>query len=240
MAPVLLDTSLMFEGLIEVIWPSKCVACDRVIDPMAAFCESCDLTLEPVPSEGCRTCAEPGQFEFGQCLRCLRRPPPMRSAVAPFAHTGAMARAIHRLKYEDHPELARPLARFWGEALGRRLPVEARSIVPLPLHSSRFRARRFDQAHLLALELAKVTGRSVLPALRRVRATERQVGLSERARFENVQGAFVADERVIDEHVLLLDDVLTTGATARAASRALLDAGASSVHLVTLARAFTL
>lgn len=230
----------MFQGLIEVVWPAKCVACDRVVDAAAAFCETCDLTIEPVPSEGCRTCAEPGGFEFGQCLRCLERPPPMRSAIAPWAHAGAIARAIHRFKYEDHPELARPLALFWREGLGDRLPRGARAIVPLPLHRSRFLTRRFDQAHLLADQLARLTDRRVLPALERIRPTDRQVGLSERERHQNVFRAFKADDRVIDEHVILLDDVLTTGATARAASRALLDAGAREVHLVTLARAYTL
>lgn len=230
----------MFTGLLDVLWPPKCAACERVVEGGVTLCEACDATVEELPREGCLTCAEPGQFEFGRCLRCLRRPAPMRSALAAFTHAGAIARAIHRMKYEDHPELARPLARLWWSTVGPRVPAKARCIVPLPLHLSRFHARRFDQAHLLGLELSRLSGRRFVCALTRTRATARQVGLDERARHFNVAEAFVADARVRNRRVLLVDDVLTTGATARAASEALLDAGAREVHLLTLARAFTL
>ncbi|RKI45195.1 ComF family protein [Corallococcus sp. AB049A] len=114
-------------------------------------------------------------------------------------------------------------------------------MVALPLHVKRFRKRQYDQAHLLAGELAKATGRTA-PAgwLTRTRETRRQVGLSEVERAGNVAGAFVASRAVKGQEVLLLDDVFTTGSTARAAAIALREAGATRVEVLTLARAFTL
>ncbi len=230
----------MLEPLIDLFWPPRCAACDRILFFDTGFCAECEVTIEPLPAEHCSTCAEPGHFEFGRCLRCLERPPPFCSTITAFTHGGAMARAIHRFKYEDHPELVRPLAEVWVKAIRTALPPKARLVVPLPLHRSRFHARRYDQTNLLARELATRTRRLVLPVLRRTRKTSRQVGLSEKEREANVSNAFIADERVAGRRVLLVDDVLTTGATARAAAWALLHAGAREVHLVILARAYTL
>ncbi|NOK22692.1 ComF family protein [Corallococcus carmarthensis] len=114
-------------------------------------------------------------------------------------------------------------------------------MVALPLHVRRFRKRKYDQAHLLAGQLAKATGRTAPGGwLERSRETRRQVGLSEAERAGNVAGAFVASRAVKGQEVLLLDDVFTTGSTARAAAVALRDAGAVRVEVLTLARAFTL
>ncbi|RKH35506.1 ComF family protein [Corallococcus sicarius] len=114
-------------------------------------------------------------------------------------------------------------------------------MVALPLHVRRFRTRQYDQAQLLAGAMAKASGR-VAPVgwLERTRETKRQVGLSEVERTGNVAGAFVASRRVKGQEVLLLDDVFTTGSTARAAALALREAGAVRVEVLTLARAFTL
>jgi ComF family protein len=152
-----------------------------------------------------------------------------------------VARAIHRFKYEDHPELAAPL--------GELLAGEARSfldrapgfVVALPLHTRRYHARKYDQAQLLAGVLAKATGREApVGWLSRTRDTQRQVGLSEAERAHNVEDAFTAAPTVKGREVLLVDDVFTTGATARAAASALREAGAVQVEVLTLARAFSL
>ncbi|MCP3104635.1 competence protein F [Myxococcus sp. K15C18031901] len=113
-------------------------------------------------------------------------------------------------------------------------------MVALPLHTRRYHARQYDQAHLLAVALARHLGRHA-PArwLTRTRETRRQVGLNEAERADNLAGAFTAARQVAGQEVLLVDDVFTTGATARAAGVALLDAGASRVEVLTLARAFT-
>jgi ComF family protein len=225
--------------LLALVFPPACAACAALLELEAPFCDLCTLATEPVPLPGCRRCAEPLE-QPGVCPRCLRAPPPFRAARAAFVHTGPLARAIHRFKYEGHSELALPLARAladasraWLGGLGGE-PV----LVPIPLHHRRLIRRGYDQAALLARALARATGaplRSTL--LRRVRATRRQVGLSEAERTENVHRAFSTRSSTPAGPVVLVDDVFTTGATARAASAALREVGAWRVYVLTLARA---
>ncbi|NRD47946.1 ComF family protein [Corallococcus exiguus] len=232
----------MWKALLDLVYPPMCLACAKVLPGVGAvFCESCDTALERLPPVCCRTCAEPGVFPGNTCPRCRTVPPPFSRAWAPFAHEGPVARAIHRFKYEDHPDLAAPLGVLLADEARRFLRTAPGCVVALPLHVRRFRKRQYDQAHLLASELAKATGRTA-PGnwLKRTRETRRQVGLSEAERAGNVAGAFVASRAVKGQEVLLLDDVFTTGSTARAAAIALREAGATRVEVLTLARAFTL
>ena len=224
--------------LLGLVFPPACAACAALLEVEAPFCPLCTLATEPVPLPGCRRCAEPVE-QPGSCPRCLRAPPPFRSVHAAFLHTGPLARAIHRFKYEGHSELALPLA--------RALATEARSwldalaphavLVPVPLHRGRLLRRGYDQAGLLTRALARETGLPEEPALLRVRATRRQVGLTEAERTENVHGAFATRGPVPARPMVLVDDVFTTGATVRAASAALREAGAQWVYVLTLARA---
>jgi ComF family protein len=227
-------------GLLDILFPPACVACGRVLNAEAFFCGSCDPALERIATPRCRRCAEPGAFLDETCPRCASRPPPFEAAFAPFAHEGPVARAIHRFKYEDHPELARSLAALLARESGTFLASSPGDLCALPLHRTRLRKRRYDQAELLAGELARTLDRRRLQLLDRVRATQRQVGLSEAAREANVAGAFEADPSCAGRDLVLVDDVFTTGATARAAASALLGAGARSVRVLTLARAYTL
>jgi ComF family protein len=232
----------VLKALLDLLYPPACLACAKVLPgPGAFFCEPCDTALERVPPACCRTCAEPGAFPGNTCPRCRASPPPFTRAWAPFAHEGPVARAIHRFKYEDHPELAGPLAELLaGEARGFLARAPA-CVVALPLHTRRYHARKYDQAQLLAGALAKLTGREApVGWLTRTKDTQRQVGLSEAERAHNVAEAFTASADVEGREVLLLDDVFTTGATARAAATALRGAGAARVEMLTVARAFSL
>jgi ComF family protein len=154
-------------------------------------------------------------------------------ASAPWLHGGALAEAIHRLKYEGHFELARPLGVLFEAAVRPRAEV----LVPIPLHPRRLRERGFDQARLLANAMGARFGLRVAPLLRKVRETGPQVGRDRLSRERNVRGAFSADRRIQGLRVCLVDDVLTTGATASAAALACLAAGAARVEVRTLARA---
>ncbi len=149
---------------------------------------------------------------------------------------GPLADAIHALKYGDRPALARPLGRWLAARI--RLPRDA-LVVAVPLGRRRRLARGYDQAGRLAEQVARAGGAPLLQgALRRVRETPPQVGRSRAARAANVAGAFEADpRRVAGRELVLVDDVVTTGATADAAARALLAAGARRVTVVALARA---
>ncbi|MBM7118831.1 phosphoribosyltransferase family protein [Archangium primigenium] len=231
----------MLQHFLDLLYPPACIACAKVLPVRGAFCETCDLAVERLPTARCHTCAEPGAFPRHTCPRCHDAPPPFTRAWAAFAHEGPIARAIHRFKYEDHPELAPALAALLVSECGRFLARAPPTLVALPLHGSRFRERGYDQAWLLAQALARATGREADPdVLRRARATRRQVGLSEAERALNVADAFRATASAAGRDFLLVDDVLTTGATVRAAAQALLDAGARRVEVLTLARAFSL
>ena len=228
--------------LLALAFPPACAACGDLLEEDVPFCPTCELATEPVPLPGCRRCAEPVE-EAGPCARCRFAPPPFTAAHAAFVHTGPLARAIHRFKYEGQSALALPLARAlaaearpWLQSLPARGPSPV--LVPIPLHRGRLLRRGYDQAALLTRALAPATGLALRPGLlRRVRATRRQVGLTEAERTENLHGAFAVKGPLPLAPVLLVDDVLTTGATARAASGALREAGAARVYVLTLARA---
>lgn len=226
------------DALLEVLLPSSCVACDDVLPGPGFFCADCAALVEETPTVACARCAEPGRFDGGLCPHCRAAPRDFARAWAPFEHSGSVARAIHRFKYEDHPELARPLGGLLAQRAQRVLAEMPGALCPVPLHVTRFQERRYDQASLLAVALARATGRPLQDTwLERTKATARQVGLSDQARAANVEGAFRATAEVQGQDVVLVDDVFTTGATARAAARALTQAGARTVSVVTLARA---
>jgi ComF family protein len=224
------------EGVAATVLPDSCASCDDVLsESEVAFCATCSLSLLETPSVRCSRCSEPGRFEDNRCGRCASSPVDFDWAWAPYEHAGVMARAIHRFKYEDRPDLARPL----GRLLARQLPTLDGVLVPVPLHVDRFRQRGYDQATLLGAALARRLSRPLdLKAVHRVKATLRQVGLSESERDANVRAAFAAQaDTVAGQPVVLVDDVFTTGATARELARTLRQAGATSVSIVTLARA---
>jgi ComF family protein len=228
--------------LLALAFPPACAACGDLLERDTTFCPPCALATEPVPLPGCDRCGEPVD-EPGRCDRCRIRPAPFAAAHAAFVHTGPLARAIHRFKYEGHSALALPLARAlaagarsWLRTLEDRAPPPV--LVPIPLHRGRLLRRGYDQSALLTRALARTTGLPLEAGLlRRTRATRRQVGLTEAERTENLHGAFAVTGPPPDLPVLLVDDVFTTGATARAASGALRAAGARTVYVLTLARA---
>jgi ComF family protein len=156
-----------------------------------------------------------------------------------FAFAGAIAQAIPRFKYQDKPFLAEALTELawprWREWVG-----SAEVVAPVPLHAQRLRERGYDQALLLAKELARRSNLSLGVRLaERIRATSTQVGSSVHERAQNLRGAFAAKaEEVQGRSVLLVDDVITTGATIREVAKALSDAGAKEVRVLAVARAF--
>lgn len=229
----------LWGDVLDVVFPERCVACDVVLSqPKTFFCEECAPEVEEIPSVACARCSEPGAHPQGLCLRCARRLPRFSRAFAPLEHDGSVARAIQRFKYEGHPELSRPLGALLVRTSAQFLAVAPEAVVPLPLHASRYRERGYDQAALLAVEVARLAKRVLRDdGLRRVRPTSRQVGQSDEERAANVAGAFEASPGVKGLRVLLIDDVLTTGATANEAAHALLTAGAVEVQVLTLARA---
>jgi ComF family protein len=224
--------------LLDLVFPPACAACAELLEVPRPFCHWCELATEPVPRPGCPQCGEP-DGRGRRCGRCRARRPPFTSSFAAFIHEGPLARAVHRFKYEGHSELGVPLGQALAGAAGPWLSaLPSPELVPIPLHVTRLRRRGYDQTGLLTRTLARATRLPLrADALKRTRATLRQVGLSEAQRTLNVAGAFRASPIVAGRTIVLVDDVVTTGATARAAAEPLLRAGALAVHVLTLARA---
>ena len=179
----------------------------------------------------CERLGTPFEQDLGQGLispQAMADPPAFARARAVARFEDGPARTLaHRLKYSDRAELARPIARWMARA-GADLLADADLLAPVPLHALRLWRRRFNQAAALAAEISRQTGKPCdLSALQRVKATRSQIGLSRAQRAENVQGAFraAAGAPLRGLNVVLIDDVLTSGATANAASRALLQGG---------------
>jgi ComF family protein len=183
------------------------------------------------------------------CRACRLAPPAFVRAVAFGPYQGRMREAIHALKYDRLHPAARGLGRMLASAIAQ-LAAEAPAemlVVPVPLHQTKYAQRGFNQSRSLAAEAIEFLRMShpqwrlklVSNTLMRLRPTESQAGLTPRQRRLNVRGAFSVSDpsKVKGQHVLVIDDILTTGATARAAAQALLRVGAASVWVATLARA---
>jgi ComF family protein len=192
----------------------------------------------------CERLGTPFEQDLGQGLispQAMADPPAFARARAVARFEDGPARTLtHRLKYSDRAELAQPIARWMARA-GADVLADADLLTPVPLHALRLWRRRFNQAAALAAEISRTGKPCNLGALLRVKATRSQIGLSRAQRAENVQGAFraAAGAPVRGLNVVLIDDVLTSGATANAASRALLRAGAKRVDVLVFARVVT-
>lgn len=223
--------------LLELLFPSRCLLCRARQDEGEAggFCAACLADL-PDPAACCRTC---GRLlpERGVCPACRGYRLAFSGACAAGPYRGKMKRVIHRYKYEAQPQLALPLGRLLARQV-RRCPWPAFSaVVPIPLHRQRLAERGFDQSLLLAEAVAGDFGVPLLPALQRTRDTVSQTRLAAAERWGNVREAFaVVPGVVLNGNILLVDDLLTTGATAHYAAEALLSGGAGAVYLAVAAR----
>ena len=220
-------------ALLDLVYPPTCAACGEPVPDGGPFCAICAEAVEPVPA-GCGRCGLPGPD--APCGACRAAPPAFDSVRAGGLFGGPLADAIHALKYGGRPALARPLGSWLAT---RAPPPEGALVVSVPLARGRRIERGYDQAALLADAYARAAGVRGLrsrAALLRTKETRAQVGLTREERARNVAGAFVA-RAVEGRDIVLLDDVVTTGATADAAAAALRRAGARSIAVVALARA---
>lgn len=230
-------------GLFDLLLPPACPLCGREARGLAppCLCSGCKGEIAPLASPKCPRCALPYPTENGTdhlCEGCLRHEPSFIGVAAAGLYDGALRKAVHRLKFGGGITLDTPLAALLDEALRRDLPdFRPDLIVPVPLHRQRLRERTYNQALLLARRLGRVQKIPVPSRLLvRTRPTHPQQGLTAAARGANLRGAFALTKKV-GGRVLLVDDVLTTGATARECSRVLRDGGAAEVAVAVLGRA---
>jgi ComF family protein len=232
-----------FAALLDLLLPPTCAGCDALVAEPGQLCAACFRGLDFITDPVCERCGRPfaSSAEAGApCVFCIRRPPPWGQARAAFRYDQAARDLILPLKHADRTEIAETLARHMQRA-GRVLLERAEVLVPVPLHRWRLLHRRYNQAALLAAALARRVGRPCVPdALRRVRSTASLGPLSALRRDALMQGAIdVRPGRagaVTGKRILLIDDVLTSGATARACTRALLDAGAVCIDVLVVSR----
>lgn len=208
-------------------------AWSRIVFLEAPVCDGCGAAFE----------FDGGVFAEDRCAACLARPYAFGRARAACVYDEASRGLILRFKHGDQQQFA-PLFARWIARAGADLLAEADAVVPVPLHPFRLLSRRFNQAAEMARPLARAAGRDYLPdALIRTTHTLSQGGKSARGRRLNVKAAFAVTEagrrRVRGRRILLVDDVLTTGATGEACARVLIEAGARSVDLVVIARVRT-
>lgn len=233
-------------ALLGLLAPRRCLACTEPLDAARArrLCDACLESIDRLSFEGlpcCPSCGLPtGPAELHavatRCGECVARAPVFEAARSFGLYDGALRDAILRLKFAGQPALAGPLGALLARA-AEGLP-RPDAIVAVPMHATRLRERGFNQAAMLARVAAKALGVPRLPrALVRTTATGPQTARDRARRFANVRGAMTADAaQVRGLSILLVDDVLTTGATVTACAEALLDAGAASVRVATVAR----
>jgi ComF family protein len=229
-----------------LVFPSSCRLCAALLDRPGEriVCGDCLGRLVPRRGPVCPVCGRFFEGDAGEhlCRRCLADRPAFSAHRSCGAYGGALKDVILLFKYRRYAPLGRPLARFAEDALGgeEALWEGAEFVVPVPLHRARRRERGFNQALLLARELAERQGLEVLKgSLVKTRNVPAQAGLRAADRERNVVGAYAVKrpERVRGRVLVLVDDVTTTGATIRECARVLVEAGAKDVRAVTLAQA---
>lgn len=227
--------SALAETLRDVVFPPVCASCRKV---GSLLCAGCYDKIPWITGPVCARCGQKTNPTAVACPTCLDRPLPLQQIRAATHFTDPIPAIIHKMKYEGMFALATPLAQLMVDAWPRwQTAVDL--VVPIPLHATRHKKRGYNQAALLAKQFCNQLGFTYHPdVLQRTKLTQPQVGLHATERLSNMAHAFKATEpTVANRHILLIDDVCTTGATLAAATDALQAAGAASVSGYCIARA---
>jgi len=227
---------------LDIALPTLCVACREPVAGVGV-CPDCWAKLSFIERPYCPRLGIPFVYDPGPemlSMEAIANPPAYRRARAAVRYDDVAKVLVHALKYQDRTDLAPAMGRWMARA-GTELLDGADVLIPVPLHWRRGWSRRYNQSGALARTIAKQSGVAVAAdTLRRIRPTQQQVGLSRTDRARNVQGAFkVAPDQtgqIQDRRVVLIDDVLTSGATVDACARALLRAKAAQVDVLVFAR----
>jgi competence protein ComFC len=222
---------MALDRAIDVLFPRACAGCGTGPWP---FCGTCTGELVPLEPPWCRRCGRPSHTDVDRCRDCP--PAPIESARAAFAYRGPAREAVRRLKFSGWRGVGDALA----AALAALGPPPADAVTWVPLASRRRAERGFDQARVLARALARRLDLPAAAFVRRTKATSPQARRTREERLEAMRDAFACiPQKPVPARLLLVDDVLTTGATASACAAALHEGGAREIHLVTACRSFT-
>lgn len=227
--------------LLDAVLPPQCLACNAVVGAPGNLCPDCFSAFNFITAPMCHACGVPLEGVADDelvCGACIQAPSAFGHARAAFVYETASRALVLKLKHGDRTDAAVHLARWMARA-GGALLERCDVIVPVPLHRWRLLMRTYNQSALLANALGKMTAKPVAAdVLARTKSTRSQGGLNRKARHRNVARAFSVrrPSMVEGRHVLLVDDVLTTGATANACAQAVLAAGAAGADVLVLAR----
>ncbi|MEL7106328.1 MAG: ComF family protein [Pseudomonadota bacterium] len=233
-----------FGRVLRVVYPDQCASCDALTDAPHGLCGSCWSDTSFLFGKACHLCGAPlpgvDDDDDVPCDDCLATPRPWQRGWAALEYQGRARSLILRLKHSDRTDLARPLANWMADRLRGRLSPDT-IVVPVPSHAIRLIQRRYNQSALLARGIAHHLSLQLeVDALLRVRATPKLDGLTAAERFARLDRAIKPHprrvERIANRPVLVVDDVMTSGATLHAATEALTAAGAGGVSIAVLAR----
>jgi competence protein ComFC len=234
----------MLGALVSLFYPPICTICAASVGSRDYLCADCRSKVTRIVPPFCATCSEPFSGAISEtfsCANCAHRKLYFESAVAAYRSRGIVRRVVHQFKYGDQFYLRHLVGEWLSAALdderlrGRTFDL----VVPVPLHPARKRARGFNQAEALALMVSRQRRIPTKAVLERTRHTTTQTAFDRAERMENLRNAFRLRKNmdVRQLRVLLIDDVLTTGATLSECARILKKAGASVVYAATAARA---
>lgn len=227
---------------LNLLFPPRCVGCGQSVGAPHSLCSQCFAQMHFITDPMCPRCgtAYPYEVEEGaECLPCMETPPHYATLRAVWEYSDHARPLITQFKYGDQTHRLPGLARQLRQVAGQLAACDA--VIPVPMHKARLRQRRFNQSSLLAHGLVRGSQVPVWDnALLRTRNTPPQAGLDREARLKNVSGAFTVNHayamRLRNATVMLVDDVVTTGATIDACCHALRNAGVRAIHVVSLAK----
>jgi competence protein ComFC len=232
--PLIIDRILW--STVDWLFPPECASCQRA---NFVFCPSCEDQAVLITGPVCNVCGTPTPLPKTICIKCLTNPPLFSGMRSWALYETSVREAIHSLKYKNNI----PLAFYFSKKL---IPIiqkenwELDTVVPVPLYKSHFKERGFNQSALISRPIAHFFGTTLsLNGLQRIRETSPQFSLSSKERYANVKDAFSGNAATLNEKtVLLVDDIITTGATIENCTKALLAAGAKKVYCLSVARVF--
>jgi ComF family protein len=232
----------LIKNIFEIIYPSTCICCHKIISQDSLFCKECFLELEFISPIKCQICSMPIRFQYKfcasvTCASCLQKKPFFDSSYAIFIYNNTIGKAIIDFKFNDQTFLALKFAKIFKSQI-QNFIADVDYVVSVPMHKKKLLKRKYNQANLLA---RNISPEKYFPQLLlRIKNDKAQIHLSRNKRKKNLRKSFIVNpkfQKIISEKkILVIDDVMTTSSTLNYCSRALKRSGASKVYVAVIAK----